>query len=189
MNTKLLSCKRLHFLYCFLEEYWSCLCKQFGFRCVHDCNVSATTFVSMTLMLYFPCCCSKGLRTIYGGCVQVALFCLCMGGIMYYHEYEPDTMAPFLRGLITRFLNRTGTPVLPPALSYPYVSTSSDNLYQIANSPQILTESPRVGAPGLSHKKTGTPPADSTIPAQKDKSQPDSGKVAEKLNAEAFQGL
>ncbi|CAM6019236.1 unnamed protein product [Sphagnum balticum] len=85
---------------------------------------------------------------------EVALFCLCMGGIMYYHEYEPDTMAPFLRGLITRFLNRTGTPVLPPTLSYPYVSTSN-----------------------------------STIPAQKDKSQPDSGKVAEKLNVEAFQGL
>lgn len=27
-----------------------------------------------------------------------------MGGIMYYLEYEPDTMAPFLRGLIRRFL-------------------------------------------------------------------------------------
>ncbi|KAJ0961599.1 hypothetical protein J5N97_001096 [Dioscorea zingiberensis] len=35
---------------------------------------------------------------------EVALFCLCMGGIMYYLEYEPDTMAPFLRGLIRRFL-------------------------------------------------------------------------------------
>jgi hypothetical protein len=27
-----------------------------------------------------------------------------MGGIMYYLDYEPDTMAPFLRGLIRRFL-------------------------------------------------------------------------------------
>ncbi|MBA0639229.1 hypothetical protein Goklo_022274, partial [Gossypium klotzschianum] len=35
---------------------------------------------------------------------EVALFCACMGGIMYYLEYEPDTMAPFLRGLIRRFL-------------------------------------------------------------------------------------
>ncbi|CDP19846.1 unnamed protein product [Coffea canephora] len=35
---------------------------------------------------------------------EVALFCLCMGGIMYYLEHEPDTMAPFLRGLIRRFL-------------------------------------------------------------------------------------
>lgn len=35
---------------------------------------------------------------------QVPLFCLCMGGIMYYLEHEPDTMAPFLRGLIRRFL-------------------------------------------------------------------------------------
>ncbi|KAL6977600.1 hypothetical protein U1Q18_026392 [Sarracenia purpurea var. burkii] len=35
---------------------------------------------------------------------EVALFCFCMGGIMYYLEHEPDTMAPFLRGLIRRFL-------------------------------------------------------------------------------------
>lgn len=35
---------------------------------------------------------------------EVALFCGCMGGIMYYLEHEPDTMAPFLRGLIRRFL-------------------------------------------------------------------------------------
>ncbi|KAK3033212.1 hypothetical protein RJ639_033092 [Escallonia herrerae] len=35
---------------------------------------------------------------------EVALFCACMGGLMYYLEHEPDTMAPFLRGLIRRFL-------------------------------------------------------------------------------------
>jgi len=35
---------------------------------------------------------------------EVALFCACMGGIMYYLEHEPDTMAPFLRNLIRRFL-------------------------------------------------------------------------------------
>ncbi|KAG7035565.1 hypothetical protein SDJN02_02362 [Cucurbita argyrosperma subsp. argyrosperma] len=35
---------------------------------------------------------------------EVFLFSICMGGIMYYLEYEPDTMAPFLRGLIRRFL-------------------------------------------------------------------------------------
>ncbi|KAJ4956892.1 hypothetical protein NE237_013675 [Protea cynaroides] len=35
---------------------------------------------------------------------EVALFCMCMGGIMYYLEHEPDTMAPLLRGLIRRFL-------------------------------------------------------------------------------------
>ncbi|EFJ37079.1 hypothetical protein SELMODRAFT_165273 [Selaginella moellendorffii] len=53
---------------------------------------------------------------------EVALFCLCMGGLMYYHEHEPDTMAPFLRGLIRRFLNRTGGMDQPPVLStaYPY---------------------------------------------------------------------
>ena len=36
---------------------------------------------------------------------EVALFCLCTGGIIYYLEYEPDTMAPFLRGLIRNFLS------------------------------------------------------------------------------------
>ncbi|KAG0456954.1 hypothetical protein HPP92_022111 [Vanilla planifolia] len=35
---------------------------------------------------------------------EVALFCLCMGGIMYFLEHEPETMAPLLRGLIRRFL-------------------------------------------------------------------------------------
>ncbi|XP_078148075.1 mitochondrial import inner membrane translocase subunit Tim17/Tim22/Tim23 family protein [Carex rostrata] len=35
---------------------------------------------------------------------EVVLFCACMGGVMYYLEHEPDTMAPFLRGLIRRFL-------------------------------------------------------------------------------------
>lgn len=39
---------------------------------------------------------------------------------MYYHEYEPETMAPFLRGLVKRFLNRTGTPDQASGLGSPY---------------------------------------------------------------------
>lgn len=40
------------------------------------------------------------------------MFSLCMGGIMYYLEHEPDTMAPLLRGLIRRFLaSRISNPV------------------------------------------------------------------------------
>ncbi|XP_078442401.1 mitochondrial import inner membrane translocase subunit Tim17/Tim22/Tim23 family protein [Wolffia australiana] len=35
---------------------------------------------------------------------EVALFSMCMGGIMYYLEHEPETMAPILRGVIRRFL-------------------------------------------------------------------------------------
>ncbi|KAM1029173.1 hypothetical protein COP1_041744 [Malus domestica] len=43
---------------------------------------------------------------------EVFLFSLCMGGIMYYLEHEPDTMAPLLRGLIRRFLaSRISNPV------------------------------------------------------------------------------
>ncbi|KMT12311.1 hypothetical protein BVRB_5g102530 [Beta vulgaris subsp. vulgaris] len=46
---------------------------------------------------------------------EVALFCACMGGMMYYLEHEPDTMAPFLRGLIRRFLaSRISNPSPPP---------------------------------------------------------------------------
>ncbi|XP_006658571.2 uncharacterized protein LOC102722974 [Oryza brachyantha] len=46
---------------------------------------------------------------------EVALFCMCMGGIMYFLEYEPDTMAPFLRGLIRRFLaSKISNPSPPP---------------------------------------------------------------------------
>lgn len=57
---------------------------------------------------------------------EVALFCACMGGVMYYLEHEPDTMAPFLRGLIRRFLaSRISNPG-PPAsrsASYTYLQT------------------------------------------------------------------
>lgn len=35
---------------------------------------------------------------------EVLIFCASMGGLMYYLEHEPNTMAPFLRGLIQRFL-------------------------------------------------------------------------------------
>lgn len=58
--------------------------------------------------------------------VQVLLFCMCMGGIMYYLEHEPDTMAPFLRGLIRRFLaSRISNPSPPPNrnASYTYLQT------------------------------------------------------------------
>ncbi|KAJ0051435.1 hypothetical protein Pint_01342 [Pistacia integerrima] len=57
---------------------------------------------------------------------EVALFCACMGGIMYYLEYEPDTMAPFLRGLIRRFLaSRISNPTPPSnrSASYTYLQT------------------------------------------------------------------
>lgn len=55
---------------------------------------------------------------------QVPLFCACMGGIMYYLEHEPNTMAPFLRGLIRRFLaSRISNPGPSPSrtASYAYL--------------------------------------------------------------------
>lgn len=57
---------------------------------------------------------------------EVALFCMCMGGIMYYLEHEPDTMAPFLRGLIRRFLaSRISNPAPSSSrtASYTYLQT------------------------------------------------------------------
>ncbi|CAM0905921.1 unnamed protein product [Alopecurus aequalis] len=57
---------------------------------------------------------------------EVGLFCLCMGGIMYFLEYEPETMAPFLRGLIRRFLASKITNPSPPPnrnASYSYLQT------------------------------------------------------------------
>ncbi|XP_075500682.1 uncharacterized protein LOC142539256 isoform X1 [Primulina tabacum] len=57
---------------------------------------------------------------------EVALFCACMGGIMYYLEHEPDTMAPFLRGLIRRFLASKISNPVPSAsrnASYAYLHT------------------------------------------------------------------
>ncbi|KAK6926252.1 hypothetical protein RJ641_007971, partial [Dillenia turbinata] len=57
---------------------------------------------------------------------EVALFCACMGGIMYYLEHEPQTMAPFLRGMIRRFLaSRISNPAPPlnRGASYTYLQT------------------------------------------------------------------
>ncbi|KAM0014325.1 putative transmembrane protein [Helianthus debilis subsp. tardiflorus] len=57
---------------------------------------------------------------------EVALFCACMGGMMYYLEHEPDTMSPFLRGLIRRFLaSRISNPGPPSTRnsSYNYLQT------------------------------------------------------------------
>ncbi|XVF54845.1 hypothetical protein PTKIN_Ptkin05aG0213800 [Pterospermum kingtungense] len=57
---------------------------------------------------------------------EVALFCACMGAIMYYQEYEPDTMAPFLSGLIRRFLASRITnpgPSSTRSASYTYLQT------------------------------------------------------------------
>ncbi|KAL0913470.1 hypothetical protein M5K25_016933 [Dendrobium thyrsiflorum] len=63
---------------------------------------------------------------------EVALFCICMGGIMYFLEHEPETMAPLLRGLIRRFLASRITNPSPPSkrsASYSYLQTlgSIDN--------------------------------------------------------------
>ncbi|GLT39882.1 hypothetical protein SLA2020_140490 [Shorea laevis] len=57
---------------------------------------------------------------------EVALFCACMGGIMYYLEYEPDTMAPLLRSLIRRFLAsriNNSAPSFSRSASYTYLQT------------------------------------------------------------------
>ncbi|KAI9082843.1 hypothetical protein K1719_035173 [Acacia pycnantha] len=55
---------------------------------------------------------------------EVFLFSLCMGGMMYYLDYEPETMSPFLRGLIRRFLaSRISNPSPPSnrSASYTYL--------------------------------------------------------------------
>ncbi|GMJ13998.1 hypothetical protein like AT5G51150 [Hibiscus trionum] len=57
---------------------------------------------------------------------EVALFCACMGGLMYYLEYEPDSMAPFVKGLIRRFLScRISNPgtSFDRTASYTYLQT------------------------------------------------------------------
>ncbi|TYH24299.1 hypothetical protein ES288_A03G081200v1 [Gossypium darwinii] len=74
---------------------------------------------------------------------EVALFCACMGGIMYYLEYEPDTMAPFLRGLIRRFLaSRISNPgpSVNQTTSYTYLQTpDAVKKPKIQENPEIET--------------------------------------------------
>ncbi|KAI3845080.1 hypothetical protein MKX03_021568 [Papaver bracteatum] len=76
---------------------------------------------------------------------EVALFCFCMGGIMYYLEHEPDTMAPFLRGIIRRFLASRITNPPPSAnrtASYLYLQ----NL-EAVEKPKLLESSNVTEAP------------------------------------------
>ncbi|KAB2089599.1 Transmembrane protein [Gossypium arboreum] len=78
---------------------------------------------------------------------EVALFCACMGGIMYYLEYEPDTMAPFLRGLIRRFLaSRISNPgpSVNQTTSYTYLQTpDAVKKPKIQENPEIETSTPK----------------------------------------------
>lgn len=119
------------------------------------------------------------------GSVQVALFCLCMGCIMYFHEYEPDTMAPFLRGLLTRFLNRTGTPAMHSSTSYSYLpalASSDDRLSPPSASTSQSGHNVRGSAP--SSRSPGSPSVDGGSQGSRD-----SLKTPERLTIEAFQGL
>ncbi|KAL2652112.1 hypothetical protein R1flu_020240 [Riccia fluitans] len=110
---------------------------------------------------------------------EVALFSLCMGGIMYYHEYEPDTMAPFLRGLIRRFLNRTGTPDQTPNYDSSSRHMQSPNPEGTQDGP---SNPPFLGATlehGMSLRSQAPEPSPRTDPAE----------AAAQLQAEAFEGL
>ncbi|XP_047324780.1 uncharacterized protein LOC124928586 [Impatiens glandulifera] len=75
---------------------------------------------------------------------EVALFCACMGAVMYYLEHEPDTMAPFLRGLIRRFLasriNNPGPPSNRNA-SYNYLQA-----LDAINTPDLPTDNRGAGS-------------------------------------------
>ncbi|KAL7585537.1 uncharacterized protein LOC111895032 [Lactuca sativa] len=90
---------------------------------------------------------------------EVALFCACMGGMMYYLEHEPDTMSPFLRSLIRRFLASKISNPAPPANrnpSYNYLQT------------------PAIEKPPISHNQI---------------QEPHESKASEKYNLESIPGL
>ncbi|KAH7283729.1 hypothetical protein KP509_34G021100 [Ceratopteris richardii] len=102
---------------------------------------------------------------------EVALFCLCMGGIMYFHEHEPNTMASLLRGVIRRFLNR---------------GVSTDQSDSRLNNSLVYSAAPSgASEPGVSSALK--------IPASQKKLDESfegtEGDVLEKLEAEAFHGL
>lgn len=91
--------------------------------------------------------------------LKVALFCACMGGMMYYLEHEPDTMSPFLRSLIRRFLASKISNPAPPANrnpSYNYLQT------------------PAIEKPPISHNQI---------------QEPHESKASEKYNLESIPGL
>ncbi|GJN13260.1 hypothetical protein PR202_ga31612 [Eleusine coracana subsp. coracana] len=86
----------------------------------HNINVISSTF-KKTFPLYFSL---SFVPFVVLRLQKVALFCMCMGGIMYFLEYEPDTMAPFLRGLIKRFLaSKISNPSPPPNRNASYLQT------------------------------------------------------------------
>lgn len=80
---------------------------------------------------------------------EVALFCACMGGIMYYLEHEPDTMAPFLRGLLRRFLaSRISNPSPPPNrnASYAYLQA-----FEAMEKPRLLEKEEAAETPSAKY--------------------------------------
>ena len=82
---------------------------------------------------------------------------------MYFLENEPDTMAPFLRGLIRRFVNRGGSS--DPSLDRGLLGPSRDTSSELQSKSSGLDEKSE-------EKLTRT-----------------HSEVLEKLRTEAFQGL
>ncbi|GAB2272777.1 hypothetical protein Dimus_007596 [Dionaea muscipula] len=86
---------------------------------------------------------------------EVALFCACMGGIMYYLEHEPDTMAPFLRGLIRRFLASrisNPSPSLNLSASYTYLQT-----LDVMQKPKLLANDEAASSPAQEYDLESIP--------------------------------
>jgi hypothetical protein len=121
-----------------------------------------------------------------------------MGSLMYYHENQPDTMTPFLRGLITRFLNRTGIPdiplsPLPPAAS---VHRRLDYLVNVPSSDYRSLDfhgEDDPASPGGFGSRIGSPGPHGRGEKEKPRSRElykvGVEQVVEKLKMEAFQGL
>ncbi|GJP48460.1 hypothetical protein CLOM_g7739 [Closterium sp. NIES-68] len=74
---------------------------------------------------------------------EVVLFSACMGGLMYFHDTDPSAMAPFIRGILNRFLHHSSPPSpadpapapLPPPSTLPTASPSHPPALEPTSSP------------------------------------------------------
>ncbi|KAA6418414.1 MAG: hypothetical protein FRX49_11574 [Trebouxia sp. A1-2] len=84
---------------------------------------------------------------------EVILFSLCMGGLMYYRQHEPETMAPLLNTLISRVVfgeTKKRRPDLPRPASIAFSEGDfPGSLYPYSTQPSSQGNSPSKGLASL----------------------------------------
>ncbi|KAK9805247.1 hypothetical protein WJX72_008453 [[Myrmecia] bisecta] len=98
---------------------------------------------------------------------EVGLFALCMGGLMYYREHEPHTMAPFLNTIISRIVfgqTKRDRPRMPRPSSIYFSQSDLPGGFGLADSPREPGENPNPNGGGAGGGNAAGPALDRSSP-------------------------